>query len=639
MSEAPLILARVLQYASVVSLAGTLGFLVLIVPAEAAGLRRPLLRLAWASLVLALLSGAFWLLIEGESMSGRPLGQVLAQGIVGIVLERTQFGHDWLARGGAALVAALGLAAARMRASLWLAFAASVALLCGIAWAGHGGSTPGEEGAFHLAADMLHLLAAGLWLGGLVPLALMFSRALRQTALFEAAHTATQRFSLLGILCVSTLLGTGIVNALFLVGSIPGLLGTLYGQLLLLKIAIFVAMVVLAAINRERLLPEILGPTPLIVLRRLRRNASLEAALGLFVLGIVGALGILPPGMHSEPVWPLPFLLDTGRLTLGGTAALLVVLTAIGLAAFASGVLRRRWLTALLGLTVALGFGWLLVRPMVEPAFPTSFAASPVAYDAPSIVRGAQIYAANCTLCHGVGGRGDGPAAASLPRKPSNLIAAHLLTHRVGDLFWWISHGRNQAMPAFADILSAPQRWDAINFIRARAFAAQPDALAPEVRSHPAPLAPDFVFERGGKQGSLYQTLAGAPVLLVLYRLPAALPRLQLLAAEEKELAEDGVRLLALPLEPAAKDGEAGTVKLPDFAATSDAATLAAYALFTGPDEPADVELLIDRATYIRARWRADAPPLPSEATLLTQLARIQRLPLAAPAMPMNMRM
>jgi copper resistance protein D len=636
----PLILARALHFASLVSLAGSLAFLALIpAPVEAAGLRRPLLRLAWASLAVALLSGVLWLLLEGESMSGRPLATVLAQGIVAVVLERTQFGHDWLARGATALLLVPALAAARRRPALWLALAASAAMLGGLAWAGHAGGTPGEEGALHLVSDVLHLLAAGLWLGGLVPLALLFARALAQPALLDAARAGTRRFSLLGMISVGTLLATGTVNSWILVGTVPGLIGTPYGQLLLLKIAAFAAMATLAAINRQRLTPALhRTAAPLAALRRLRRNALIEVALGLFVLGIVGALGILPPGMHSEPVWPLPFLLDTGRLTLGAAAALLVVLTAIGLAAFASGALQRRWVTSMLGLTATLGFGWLLVRPMVEPAYPTSFAASPVAYDTSSITRGAQIYAANCALCHGVDGRGDGPAAASLPRKPANLTAAHLLTHRLGDLFWWISHGRNQAMPAFADSLSAQQRWDAVNFIRARAFAAQPDALAPEVRAHPAPLAPDFVFERGAKQGSLYRTLAGAPVLLVLYRLPAALPRLKQLAAEEPELAEDGVRLLALPLEPAATDGETAP-KLPDFAASSDAATLSAYGLFTGPGEPADVELLIDRATYIRARWRADAPPLPSEATLLTQLARIQRLPLAPPAMPMNMRM
>jgi putative copper export protein/mono/diheme cytochrome c family protein len=622
----PLILARALHFASLVSLAGSLAFLALIpAPVEAAGLRRPLLRLAWASLAVALLSGALWLLLEGESMSGRPLATVLAQGIVAVVLERTRFGHDWLARGAAALVLVPALAAERRRPALWLALAASAAMLGGLAWAGHAEGTPGEEGALHLVSD--------------VPLALLFARALAQPALLDAARAGTRRFSLLGMISVGTLLATGIVNSWILVGTVPGLIGTSYGQLLLLKIASFTAMATLAAINRQRLTPALhRTAAPLAALRQLRRNALIEVALGLFVLAIVGALGILPPGMHSEPVWPLPFLLDTSRLALGGATTLLVVLTAIGLAAFASGALQRRWLTAMLGLTATLGFGWLLVRPMVEPAYPTSFAASPVAYDTSSIARGAQIYAANCALCHGVDGRGDGPAAANLPRKPATLTAAHLLTHRVGDLFWWISHGRSQAMPAFADILSAQQRWDAVNFIRARAFAAQPDTLAPEVRAHPAPLAPDFVFERGNNQGSLYQTLAGAPVLLVLYRLPAALPRLKQLAAEEPELAEDGVRLLALPLDPAATDGEAAP-KLPDFAASSDAATLSAYGLFTGPGKPADIELLIDRATYIRARWRADAPPLPSEATLLTQLARIQRLPLAAPAMPMNMPM
>ena len=52
-------------------------------------------------------------------------------------------------------------------------------MLASLAWAGHGGATPGRPGDLHLAADMLHLLAAGAWLGTLIPLALLLAETRR----------------------------------------------------------------------------------------------------------------------------------------------------------------------------------------------------------------------------------------------------------------------------------------------------------------------------------------------------------------------------------------------------------------------------------------------------------------------------
>ena len=69
---------------------------------------------------------------------------------------------------------------------------------------------------------------------------------------------AVQRFSTLGVVAVSTLAATGIVNTWVLAGSIPALLGTDYGQLLLVKIALFLVMVATAAVNRLVLTPRLM---------------------------------------------------------------------------------------------------------------------------------------------------------------------------------------------------------------------------------------------------------------------------------------------------------------------------------------------------------------------------------------------
>jgi putative copper resistance protein D len=176
------------------------------------------------------------------------------------------------------------------------------------AFAGHGEEGLGLERNLHLAADFLHLIAASLWLGGLIPLALflVYLRRFHEEAWGTAASDATCRFSNLGIVAVATLLVSGAINASFLIGGMPALVGTSYGRLLLLKITLFAGMVCLAGINREYLLPRLFGnigkgPASRAV-QWLLRSTLIEIALGIGVILIVGMLGIMAPatGMHAH---------------------------------------------------------------------------------------------------------------------------------------------------------------------------------------------------------------------------------------------------------------------------------------------------------------------------------------------------
>ncbi len=116
-----------------------------------------------------------------------------------------------------------------------------------------------------------------------------------------------RRFSKLGVMSVGVLLVSGIINTWFLTDRMRGLVGTDYGQLLLIKIALFLAMLCFAADNRLRLLPRLShGDDPtdfnrdVQALRQLRRNTALEIALGLSAIYIVGILGMTPPAGHSH---------------------------------------------------------------------------------------------------------------------------------------------------------------------------------------------------------------------------------------------------------------------------------------------------------------------------------------------------
>jgi putative copper resistance protein D len=295
-------------------------------PASETGLRRRLGCLAWASLVLAIGSGAAWLVAVAAGMSGKPLGAALSQGAVPIVLTRTQFGEDWLLRFALAVLLGFCLLARgrrhwRVSGTIgWTALFLAAAMLASLAWAGHGAATPGLPGDLHLAADFFHLLAAGLWLGTLPPLILFLTEARRigDTNWAAVAATATRRYSTLGIASVAVLLVGGLVNTWFLAGTVPALVGTEYGRLLLTKIGFFIGMLMVAAVNLVRLTPRLdAGSTHNVVWRttaRLQANARIETALGLGAVAIVSMLGTLPPGLHAEPGWPFSFRLDIAVL-------------------------------------------------------------------------------------------------------------------------------------------------------------------------------------------------------------------------------------------------------------------------------------------------------------------------------------
>jgi copper transport protein len=91
---------------------------------------------------------------------------------------------------------------------------------------------------------------------------------------------------------------------------------------------------------------------------------------------------------------------------------------------------------------------------------------NPIAPSEESVARGRELYEANCTQCHGLTGRGDGPLAATLPIPPADFDL-HVPYHT--DIFFFevITRGFGDVMPSFGDQLSEEDRWNLINFLRA----------------------------------------------------------------------------------------------------------------------------------------------------------------------------
>lgn len=311
-----MIYVRAAHFAACMLTAGVVFFAVFIAaPAPAEGksapglhvLRARLVLTAWLSLFVSVASGALWLLFTAQSMSGQPLPEVFSQGVIWTVLARTEFGNAWLLRLFVALLLAATFAAlfAAQRKPA-RAVAAAAALLAAIfvgalAWAGHAIGASGSEGVIHPTADVLHLVAAAVWVGTLPFLALLFAATGRDAVPISLTQKATLRFSMLGIASVGTLLATGIINSWYLVGSVSALTETTYGKLLLVKVAVFFGMVAVAGFNRFRLTPRMArDDTAAVALHALKRNAVIETLGGAIVIGIVAVLGTLPPASHAH---------------------------------------------------------------------------------------------------------------------------------------------------------------------------------------------------------------------------------------------------------------------------------------------------------------------------------------------------
>jgi copper resistance protein D len=312
----PIVWVRFLHFAATVSLSGLVIFRAFVgAPALSAGdaptvrlIAGRLARLAWGSLVLAALTSAALLIVQAASMGERPLSALWSDDLIATVLLDTDFGHVWLARFAliALLAAALYPPYFRAPAPAWRRGAALVlvaAFVAALAFAGHAAAGEGTEGVIHEAADVLHLIAAAAWVGALVPLAIVLgaTKDVGGSSALAVARVATLRFSTLGVASVGTVLATGIVNTFELAGSMAALFGTVYGRLLLVKIALFLTMLAIAAFNRMRLTPQLVAGGAAVdpALRQLRVNALTEAVIGALILFIVAMLGTLPPGRED----------------------------------------------------------------------------------------------------------------------------------------------------------------------------------------------------------------------------------------------------------------------------------------------------------------------------------------------------
>ena len=335
---------RVLDYASIALMLGGLAFLgVAWLPGLAAvagagpawqsasrAFARRIERFLLAAAVIGVIASILGFLLQGASAAGVSLWSSLN----GPVLDNTlhsRFGEVWAGRALDWLLLAALLAAARAarrapvpvlrpvplgadglalapqppRWALGLVGLGALYLAFTPALSGHP-SVQSPVWAF-LASDVVHVLAASVWVGGIACLLLVLPAATRQLEPSERSRlllATLARFSPLALACVIAIALTGTLQAYIDVRSLHGLVHTTYGVLILAKTALLITLISVGWINRERVLPALGrivdgGRSAGAVGVLARRTMRSESLLMLCVLGVTAALVSYAPPIDA----------------------------------------------------------------------------------------------------------------------------------------------------------------------------------------------------------------------------------------------------------------------------------------------------------------------------------------------------
>lgn len=314
-------------------------------PDEASALRAARTRvLGWTLVcsVLAVGAGIAFLLHQVLALAGALDGGGSVLEVGWDLVGGTRLGALWLVH-ELLLLALVGVLLVVRRPGVrgaGLACAASfvIALVVVQAVAGHAAAVSPRTGLAVVAASV-HILAAGVWIGGLAAAIVAFWPFRRAGGDESAvARASLRRFGLLAAASVGLLVATGLYYAGRQVASADALLTTLYGKTLLAKTALVLAAGVVGLMTATLLHPERAAPlsrlfgrprgrTP-VGGRRLRGILVAEALLGVAVLALAGVLTAAVParGPEFEPVPRAPYAVP-GSLS-AGADDLLVTLTA-----------------------------------------------------------------------------------------------------------------------------------------------------------------------------------------------------------------------------------------------------------------------------------------------------------------------
>ncbi len=276
-------------------------------------------RLLLAAIVLGVIVGVLGILLQGASAAGVSLWSSLKGAVIESTLD-SRFGQVWGLRAIDWLVLGVVLACWKRDQSrpprwvLALLILGSAYLAITPALAGHP-TTQSPRGVF-FPADVVHVLGASVWVGGIACLLLALPAGTLELERADRSKLllgVLVRFSPLALASVIAISATGVVQAYIDVRSIEGLLHTTYGTLILIKVALMLALIGFGWVNRERVIPALRrivqsGDAPGRTGVLARRGMRGEIALMLTVLGVTAALVSYAPPIDAASG---PFAVNT----------------------------------------------------------------------------------------------------------------------------------------------------------------------------------------------------------------------------------------------------------------------------------------------------------------------------------------
>jgi putative copper export protein len=253
-------------------------------------------RLFRASLAVAVAAALVWLAAQAALMAE---AESIADAAAAVwpVLTATRFGHALCVRLLLLVLSVLALGDGSHGGRRALAAVTTGLALILQTWSTHAAAAGGMDRIVLMGAEFLHLLAAGAWLGSLAPLLIAVAALVP-----DQGARAARRFSPLGMLCVALLAGTALAQGWILIGGLPGLVGTDYGRVALVKLALLLVLLALAAANRFRYAPVMGGAAGADSKRGLQRSIAVETAVGVVAVFAASLLANLPPALHQHPV-------------------------------------------------------------------------------------------------------------------------------------------------------------------------------------------------------------------------------------------------------------------------------------------------------------------------------------------------
>jgi putative copper resistance protein D len=300
--DVPLVLARWVHFVSLMTVFGASLFPLSTLRTGASGASLRALavtdRVIRLGAYLAFVSALGWIASSLVTMLG-DFGSIFDRDALEAFFLETSFGPIWILRLARLLGLVLAIPVGRPTKPRRIVLVClSGAALASEALLGHAAMSTGIQLVAELTAYVTHVLAAGAWIGGLLPLGRLLAArgSTPDNAWMKQCLVALRSFSNLGIVLVSLILASGIANSAFRLNSAHDLFATRYGCAILGKVLLFSLMLIAAAVNRWRLMPGIEnGEEREEMVLALRRNILFEQAAAALVLGLAAILGTLPP--------------------------------------------------------------------------------------------------------------------------------------------------------------------------------------------------------------------------------------------------------------------------------------------------------------------------------------------------------